>query len=133
MTPTNEDLCYEVVPGMVRLLVGDLVQLDGGPHLVVRSNFSGATVEPLQKRHVERETCDGKKVAFDVREKAKHICGHLPKHLLLGRGGPEAVEAFKQKGKMNNMITLEPGDDVRYAVREQEVVQRAFLQPLVAV
>lgn len=67
--PSKEDLEFHTVPGMVRLLCGDVIQLDGGPCIVVRSNFSGATCQPLQKRHVERET-----LGVGVVVQARHFC-----------------------------------------------------------
>lgn len=88
------DLTYNTVPGMVRLLEGDVVQLDGGPHIVTRSNQSGATVQPLQKKHVERETLGGKKVEFWAKQRVQHISGCVPKYLILERRGDAGLREF---------------------------------------
>lgn len=101
----RDDLTYNTVPGMVRLLEGDVVQLDGGPHIVTRSNQSGATVQPLQKKHVERETLGGKKVEFWAKQRVQHISGCVPKYLILERRGDAGLREFLDSKNLPNRQT----------------------------
>lgn len=101
----RDDLIYNTVPGMVRLLEGDVVQLDGGPHIVTRSNQSGATVQPLQKKHVERETLGGRKVEFWAKQRVQHISGCVPKYLILERRGDAGLQEFLDGKNLPNRQT----------------------------
>lgn len=104
----RQELIYNTTPGEVRLFEGDVVQLDGGPHIVTKSNHAGATCVPLQGRNVGGETLGGKKFAFVQPGRTQHISGCVPKYLVLERRGDEGLAAFLENNKKSSRPVPQP-------------------------
>ena len=114
---------YVSMPGFRHLRVGDIVQIDGGPQIVLRVSDSGAVVEPLARKHRTGTTRFGKEFTVADAAKVSHITGNLPKSLLLyACDDPARAEFLKGVGKLNQqkedemkgMVTLEAGDALCY-------------------
>lgn len=122
MSMTKE---YAYEPGMIQLEPGDVVQLDGGPQIVTRANESGATCEPVGKKHIEGETRFGKKFSMDVKLKgATHISRMVPKWLVIERRGEQGLANYTAAKKgMDGMITLELGDCICHGGEWRTVVK----------
>lgn len=114
---------FVAMPGFRHLQVGDIVQLDGGPHIVVRVNGSGACAEPVSKKHRAGKTRFGKEFSIAEAGKVAHISGNLPVNLVLYRAGDPARDEFlsgvakmnqQDKDMNSSLVTLEPGDALCY-------------------
>lgn len=96
--------------GRVLLRVGDLVRLQDGPAVVVRTNESGAYCTALQKRHVEVNTRFGDKAAFDAPGRHVIVSAHTEPFALVERRGEAWVDKFLAKKKTNGSAL--PGQPV---------------------
>lgn len=103
-----DEIEFATVPGMVRLLAGDVVQLDGGPHIVVRSTLSGAKCEPLAKRTSTVNPRFSDPVTVSRWGRVQHISGNLPKCLILERRGEAGVAEYLAGRSKKNFCTQSP-------------------------
>lgn len=94
--------------GRVLLQVGDLLRLQDGPAVVVRTNDSGAYCTALQKRHVEVETRFGDKASFDRAGRHIIVSAHTEPYALVERRGEAWVDKFLAKKKNGSL----PGQPV---------------------
>lgn len=86
------------LPGDVRLVPGDVVNVFGGPHIAVSVNESRATVMAMGERKQREVTTTGGKT-FNVTEQARthNISKHIGRDLLVERRGPDGIQFLKLK------------------------------------
>ena len=107
---------YEVLPGIVRLEGGDIIQLDGGEHIVAKVNECRAQVLPMFKRHIRVEDkVTGKTAEFDKAGAPKDISTTTEKRLVLERTGEAGLAEFVSKKPKAGRTRLEVGDDLTHA------------------
>lgn len=85
---------YRFSPGFRQLQAGDVVQLDGGPHVVTRVNGSGACAEPVSRKKRVGKTRFGKEFSVPQAGKVSHISSQLPVGLVLYKAGDPARDEF---------------------------------------
>lgn len=91
----------------IKLEVGDVVQLDGGEHIVEKINGDKAHCLPMTDRFK----------GIDRRGLPKDTAASLPRHLLLRRAGIAGLEAFRNHkpvvARPHDSVVLELGDELQ--------------------
>ena len=80
--------------GQIRLSLGDVVNLSGGPHIVDLANESRARCIPLCIRDVSYQTTGGKEVKFQVFDRCTSISPCIEQRLVVERRGEAGLKEF---------------------------------------